>query len=692
MANIDVSIDSTEIVVNVGEVTQATLDAAIAAAASVTSAEAARDAAQAFRDEASDEADRAKDEADRLALTGLDDSVFGLRLSRGDPGDFVGAGAVTAWSNAGLAWTNPGNIIADDGSNATITSTGTNQRSQLILGTMAGNALTVPAGAKFRDLKVRIEGQSSAGTDAWRNIALFPVVGGVICNQNIFDATKTFSSASASIAEWTLTAADLGFEPTPAMLNSGQFGIAAAFGRVGGSGNTLNIDYIKIEEVRFISQTWDSVNLQSCLVNFEVASGNTALGDTGTIRVACPGITPSVVLFVQGFTNRADITSSGSGGDTGGTGLQKYRLRTSGALIHAIGMYDAPTGSMYCGASVVLAGGTIGAQRRQHNDRVARGQSDANLVTASAASAEKFDISWAGGSNISPRPVVALPIEALQSHVNYQNGVDNTVTPTVDIDCGFNPDLIVIFSGRERVNTGGHEAYTGNTIGYVVPDGNGGYQQCCVAVMQAHREDGVALTAIKSRGIVSDQFGYIGGDNGNSNFPGPKNFFVQFSPITNGYRLTFTGDPSNAFGDGFCAIAMKLKRRVAIGPMKLARTAGVGPMFDPLAPVPFDPRQVLGVSSMMSALNTPFTDSNLADATQQFVFDRGNAASVGFTCKHGSTAVSSSWTDLAEVRMVNGDYATVFRAAPAGVAGGQVLGNVVTPAAADMFGIFMAFE
>jgi hypothetical protein len=58
MANIDVSIDSTEIVVNVGEVTQVTLDAAIAAAASVT--------------EASDEADRAEAAADTVsAVTDL---------------------------------------------------------------------------------------------------------------------------------------------------------------------------------------------------------------------------------------------------------------------------------------------------------------------------------------------------------------------------------------------------------------------------------------------------------------------------------------------------------------------------------------------------------------------------------------------------------------------------------------------
>jgi hypothetical protein len=159
---------------------------------------------------------------------------------------FVGTASSVAGTGA-LAWTNPGNVVSDNGSFATVTSSAANQFTQDLLCTMTGNVFAIPAGSRIDGVSVEYEAQGADGSGATyngRRIQL--VVGGVGSGQDLRTGVGTNVASPVVVTHGGATQR-WGLSLTPAAVNASDFGVVLTFQRGNSAtARTLNLDYVKI--------------------------------------------------------------------------------------------------------------------------------------------------------------------------------------------------------------------------------------------------------------------------------------------------------------------------------------------------------------------------------------------------------------------------------------------------------------
>jgi hypothetical protein len=152
------------------------------------------------------------------------------------------ASGVSDPSNGGtVAWTGPGNAVADDGLGAVATM-GAGATSEYLVVTDFG--FSIPSGATINGIEVTIERfRQLSGT--LQDSSLRLIVGGAASGDNKADATnwpgamtaKTYGGATDT---WGLT-------PSAADVNASGFGVTFAAAEVGGvATGRANLDYISM--------------------------------------------------------------------------------------------------------------------------------------------------------------------------------------------------------------------------------------------------------------------------------------------------------------------------------------------------------------------------------------------------------------------------------------------------------------
>lgn len=605
---------------------------------------------------------------------------------------FVGSGAASSYLAADLAWTAPENITADDASYATATSTGSNQTTQVLTGTMGTNPHAIPAGSRIDSLTFKIKGKTSSGTapTAFRNVGFWPVVGGAIAGRDLFNASTGFGSTEAELT-FTLTPAQLGFQPTPEMVNAGTFGMAAQFSRAGGSGVSAQVNAESIA-VSYTTNVYGDANLPGCLSVFTLPSDRTS---STSYDVVTPNVLPKALLFFQGYTRDANITN-GTGTTSTGTGQQALRTRTTD-LNYCAAMYSADSAAMYA-VHCTASDGAMTCARYQRNDRIGIGLNIGHVVAASSVAQDKLTVGWSGTADNS-KPMLAAALNASASHLSNHDDANPGATPFVDVTTGFLPQVIINISGQEALNSGSHSGgHTGQSIGFAKWNG-ASYDQYCVMIQNFYQGwDGAGplpegpLPDVLCKGVVRSDRIHQSGDNGVSFNPTPSNFYATVSNASStGYRVNFSGDNAATPGDGFALLALSMpSAQIAAGTFKLARSTGTQDLFTPTQPIGFTPKLVILIPTLIQALDAEVYDSAQAAMFAAAVIDRGRSASTGYTNENGAVSNVSTWMDLENVRLFNGDQTTAFVASSASMKAGGVSANVTTAAAADCYGIFLA--
>lgn len=604
---------------------------------------------------------------------------------------FVASGAASSYVAADLAWTGPSNITADDAAYATATTVSAGQNTQVIVGTMGANPLAIPTGARIDSVTVKLKGKLNSGTapGAFRNTGLWPVIGGVIAGRNLFDALTGYGGTETELT-YTLTPAQLGFQPTAAMLNSADFGFGSRFSRAGGSGTILSLNAESVS-VNYTTNVFDDTALPGCLSTFTLPTTRT----TSTVfDVIAPGITPAAALFLQGYTSSAEIT----GTNVTGTGTQAFRQRAATNFRFNMGVYSAASAAQY----MVQTGaddGVMNSFRFQRSDRVAGGNSTSHVVNATGASSEKVSLAWSGAAD-NDKPVIAVPLAAGNTHLQIQDGVDPATTPYVDVTTGFFPRVLINVSGQEKKDSGSHGGYSGATFGVAVWNSTTGqYDQYCLAVMQFYAGyDGAgpypeaALTAVECAAVLFTDRIHYNEDNGTAFSPVKSTFSWTVSDATSaGYRINFAGDNGAVVGDGASILALDWPgNSLQVGVAKLPRSTGVGDAFVPLTTIPFTPKLVIQAHSLLQSIDAVVRNSAQGGAFAMSVMDRKRAAMTGWTNENGAVSNVSSYMDLEGLRLIAGDQTTAFAAAPLGMKTGGASANVTTAAAADYYGIYLA--
>jgi hypothetical protein len=141
-----------------------------------------------------------------------------------------------------IGWTNAGNILSDNGSNAGCTS-GSPGTTNYLRGSNFGFSALVPAGATIDGIEARAERARSAGGNANdTSIRLFDA------NATVAGDNKSTSDAWGTLEVFTYGGAtDLwGLTPTQADVSDTDwgFGIAAVFGA---GGSTVICDYLQMK-------------------------------------------------------------------------------------------------------------------------------------------------------------------------------------------------------------------------------------------------------------------------------------------------------------------------------------------------------------------------------------------------------------------------------------------------------------
>jgi hypothetical protein len=292
-------------------------------------------------------------------------------------------------SGTGTAWTNPGNVISDNNSNASFTgSTSGNVTSQTLNAT--GYGFTIPANAVISGIQCTIGRSRSGGIsgEAKDNSVRLIKAGSAVGDNKGFTSTNWGTSESA--INYGGTADMWNATWTPAEVNASNFGVAFAADITQGFivARTANVDYINLSVTYYIpgDLNWYTVSSGGTSIgsgpSFNpvgvAGSGlaNTNTAGTTTYYVECSTVAgcrtpvtytintlPSVsftglnALYCQSaapatlLANHAGGTFSGLGVTDNGNGTASFNPAIAGVGPHSV-MYSYTDGNT-CANSVV---------------------------------------------------------------------------------------------------------------------------------------------------------------------------------------------------------------------------------------------------------------------------------------------------------------------------------------------------
>lgn len=139
-------------------------------------------------------------------------------------------------------WSDPGNVSADDGAEATVTASSFDANDQTFALRCSNFGFAIPGGATIDGIVVEIEQREFAGSARDQQVQLFSAPGTTIGDDK---ATLDAWPSSATIATYGGAADDWNASPTPALVNDSGFGVQVkAFAT---SVNTdVGIDFVRI--------------------------------------------------------------------------------------------------------------------------------------------------------------------------------------------------------------------------------------------------------------------------------------------------------------------------------------------------------------------------------------------------------------------------------------------------------------
>ena len=215
------------------------------------------------------------------------------------------AGAGATGGGAGTAWTNPGNITADDTSYATV-APGFLGTSETLNGTSYGFA--IPANATINGIQVSIMRQSSSTGSGFsiRDSSVRLIKGGTITGDNKAIAADWPNSMAA--ANYGSTSDLWGTTWTPAEINAANFGVALAVVDEGAS-RTASVDYMQIT-VTYTPPTPTTLSVSAASGTY----GSTA-SLTATLTVTAGGapVSGKTIAFTLNGVAAGTATTNGSG-------------------------------------------------------------------------------------------------------------------------------------------------------------------------------------------------------------------------------------------------------------------------------------------------------------------------------------------------------------------------------------------
>lgn len=152
--------------------------------------------------------------------------------------------AVNDASVGATAWTNPGNVVADDGVYCAIGLPGSGI-SNYVKATLPA-ASRVPAGATIDGVTVEYEAAGTVGTARDSTVKL--VVGGVITGNNLADLVNNWPVGTDTVLTRGGPTDTGGLAITPAQANAADIGVAISIQRIGGAtpSSTGRIDFVRL--------------------------------------------------------------------------------------------------------------------------------------------------------------------------------------------------------------------------------------------------------------------------------------------------------------------------------------------------------------------------------------------------------------------------------------------------------------
>jgi hypothetical protein len=142
-----------------------------------------------------------------------------------------------------VAWTNPGNVTADDNVVTTASLTSTNTTSHYLKATNYFSGTPVPSDATVLGITVEVDRRNSGGGNCKDNVVSL-VLGGTVSGDNKA-AAGNWPTTALTYATYG-SASDLwGLTLTPADVNATDFGVALSAIRVGSS-PVANVDHIRV--------------------------------------------------------------------------------------------------------------------------------------------------------------------------------------------------------------------------------------------------------------------------------------------------------------------------------------------------------------------------------------------------------------------------------------------------------------
>jgi hypothetical protein len=362
----------------------------------------------------------------------------------------------TGANNAGigtLAWTNPTNIQADDGTYATVTSAANNAVTNYLRATNFGFA--VPAGAVITGVQATVEWKSSAA-NVWRDTSVRLVKAGTGGGSSLAysatlpttDTVWTYGSGADDTWGNTLTRADV---------NDTGFGVELSLTHLLTASDTVSVDCVKIT-VYYVTVpvgaavVSDGGTLQyatSASTNYALAISGLAAGATsglrgleicsggtftmGTSGTRMPSTSTALLYFAVASAVQfgTEVRGTGIFRAYGATKTPWTRLNTTAAAnatALTVGYLVGDTTGWAVGDEVAIGGSNRSSSETELRTLSAIGSSTTCTLLQPLTTAKE------GGANAASDPV-GVPVANLTRNV-VVCGVSNTLTSYVAVGIG----------------------------------------------------------------------------------------------------------------------------------------------------------------------------------------------------------------------------------------------------------------
>ena len=560
----------------------------------------------------------------------------------GDTTGFTIAGTATSSQRVAgdVAWSNLGNITADDGSFVTASVASSGNTQSLYVSNFGFN---IPGDARIDGIEIRVDGGTDAGGP-----------GQVFEDQNVqivVNGDETGIDRRNEAVDWDSTHHEetygsaterFGIALRPETVNRSDFGVMLRWERNGVDSRTAQIDYVSIN-VHYTPGLGSHYDVDSPVAIAWITSREAI----GTSRVYFPGLgTPSAVLVLTAGNPETFAPSDSSRIAIGGGTSASSRWWNMTAAEDNQSTWSQDAG------------------RRMANTRILGISSSdgSNTVVISAdhnGSGEDYvELDWtAVNSNESVRPyVMVIGFRANQAATNNQDGGTGLVDIT---SAGFEPELVLFSSGMETYDDAtGHRGYGGIGLGGAHNPGTGDSD-----VQIGHTFsvwDCNAVSDTQSYGRLSTSRAHD-----NNNVEDVLRHYVDSVEAfdSSGFSTNFV--TGSATDDGFGWLALDLPNsRVAVGTFTTPTTTGEADFthanFSPV--IPFKPHFLIFAGGKIATVDSNADDSANAEVFGVWAMSDLMEGSVSTAVENGVTPSNAHSTIAQALDINDGDGTALFDA------------------------------